>query len=81
MKTNVLIVLPLAALCNAAATPKRQLSGVWNQISSLVQPLLGDGGVDVAGPFAPITTEILKDYLEPVNVSTIGIAVASFNLT
>lgn len=69
MKATVLHALPLVTLCHGAATPKRQLTGIWNQVSSLLQPFLGDESIDLAGPFAPVTSEILKDYLEPVNVS------------
>jgi hypothetical protein len=38
---------------------------VW----SLIKPLLQGGELYIAGPFAPVTPEILKDYIEPVNVS------------
>lgn len=73
MRTTIITALPLVALCHGVATPKRQLAGIWSQIYSLVQPLISDSSVDVAGPFAPVTTEILEDYLEPVNVGIVRI--------
>lgn len=69
MRASILTALPLLALALGAATPKRQLLGIWDEVTSLLQPLLENGDIDLAGPFAPVTTEILKDYIEPVNVS------------
>ena len=69
MRASILTALPIVALCHAGPTPQRQTDRLWGRISSLLQPLLGDSTVDVAGLSAPVTTEILQDYLEPVNVS------------
>lgn len=69
MKTGLLTLLPFVGLCHGAATPKRQINDIWGKVSSLLQPFVGDASLDVTGPFAPVTNEILQDYLEPVNVS------------
>lgn len=80
MKAKLLTVLPLATLGASVPTAKRQSDSIWSRVLSLVQPYIGDSSldlvslvqaqnaIDAAGPIAPVTSEILEDYLGPVNV-------------
>ena len=69
MKITVLPCL----VCTVAASPtlvaRQYGSAIWKEVWSLVQPYIQGVDLSISGPFAPITPEILKDYIEPVNVS------------
>lgn len=60
-------------ICVAAASPTNSPrgfgGGIWGDVWSLIKPLLQGSELSISGPFAPVTPEILKDYIEPVNVS------------
>lgn len=71
--------------CSVGASPSVQQrdygSNIWSKILSLVSPFLEEGSLSTSGPFAPVTPEILKSYIEPVNVRTCYIFDAYLELT
>lgn len=56
------------ALLSAGTYALPSNSGMWSRVLSLVEPYLGDSSISTSGPFAPVTSQILQSYIEPVNV-------------
>jgi hypothetical protein len=70
MKVVSIVLLAASAAASPTKNARQIAGGIWNDIWSLVKPLLQGSELSISGPFAPVTPEILKDYIEPVNVST-----------
>lgn len=60
-----MVVLAAVAKASTAALPNKYADGnLGTAVSSLTQLLQGDLAMD--GPFAPITNQIVRDYVEPI---------------
>lgn len=64
---HVLQCIAFTALAVASPVARRDSNPLASIVSSL-ESLLGSGVVD-SGPFAPVTSQIIQDYIEPVQVS------------
>lgn len=63
-----MVVLAAVAKASTAALPNKYADGnLGTAVSSLTQLLQGDLAMD--GPFAPITNQIVRDYVEPIQVN------------
>lgn len=69
MKSIAVSLLAAAVAASPTNTPRQLGSGIWKEVWSLVKPYIEGVDLSIKGPFAPITPEILKSYLEPINVS------------